>query len=755
MATFGSLSAATTSNASYTGTGGFDIVNYYQNKGNYSLTFDTSNDKVTVKNNKTGVTDTLIGISEIYFNAGNPDVLITPKVSSFNFPANSKYVNLYLSSGTQTVSLDAHANVVLGLGNETITNNLYSTSRFNGVVAFWGATKGAVVDLEIGKATSGSGYDITLNNIYQVRFNGANGDTAAGSSGSDTFYFDGFTNGNSSFIDGRGGVDKADFYSGLISEYLIKTSVDGKTTTVQRNGYTANFKNVESFLFHQNGTENISFNYKDFIDFSVIGTSTLLSSKNLWQSTLSSQGSKLSFSFMLATPTYGGADGGTGFTAPTDSYKTAVRNILSQLPKFIGIDFLEVSDATASYGQLRFGANQQTLTKGYAFNPSDTSTDKAGDVWLDIETLALLTPGQEGYQVLLHEIGHALGLIHPQGESDIGTGTVLLNQWNNNLYTVMSGNVSSSHLWQSWYGCLDMQALQSLYGARTTPINPSDNTYAFSDTDGQKISSLSDTGGINTLDCSNNSLGVSVNLMPSGFSSIGKTMDDLAAFNNVYIDARTLIQNAYGSKFDDVLMGNNADNVFYPLDGNDIIDGKAGLNKVVISRAASGFNWSINSNNQHLLVEDKNQKLGLKDLFNIQRVNFADTSFAFDLSANSAAGKTAEILGAAFGLNALTNKPYVGVGLSLFDGGMGMQDVATLAISTGLVSAPDNTSFVKAVWSNVVGSPIDDANLNTYVGQLNRGALSQAALLALAASSSMNASHVNLVGLAQSGLEYA
>jgi hypothetical protein len=44
-------------------------------------------------------------------------------------------------------------------------------------------------------------------------------------------------------------------------------------------------------------------------------------------------------------------------------------------------------------------------------------------------------------------------------------------------------------------------------------------------------------------------------------------------------------------------MGNNSDNVFYPLDGNDIIDGKAGLNKVVLSRAASGFNWAINSSN--------------------------------------------------------------------------------------------------------------------------------------------------------------
>jgi hypothetical protein len=111
-------------------------------------------------------------------------------------------------------------------------------------------------------------------------------------------------------------------------------------------------------------------------------------------------------------------------------------------------------------------------------------------------------------------------------------------------------------------------------------------------------------------------------------------------------------------------------------------------------------------------------------------------------------------LGAAFGLSALNNKQYIGVGLSLFDGGMSIQDVAALAIQTGLVSAPDKTSFVKAVWSNVVGSPIDDATLNTYVNQLNKGVLTQSALLAAGATTSVNASHVNLVGLAQSGLAY-
>ncbi len=756
MATFGSLTSATSANNTYTGTGGFDVVNYYQSKNNYSITYDAPNDKITVRNNKTGVIDTLIGISEIYFNAGNPDVWLAPKVLNFNYPANSPYINLYLSAGAQNISLDAWATVVVGQGNETIVNDLYPTSRTLGTVAFWGSTKGANVDLESGRATSGDGYAITIKNIYHVRFNGANGDTAYGSSGSDTFYFDGFTKGNASFIDGRDGVDTADFYSGLLSEYILKTSVDGKTTTIQRNGYTANFNNVETFLFHQNGTQNISLNYKDFIDFSAVGPATLIASKNLWQNTLSAQGNQLSFSFMSASPSYGGADGGTGFTAPTENYKTAVKSILSQLSKFIGIDFVEISDATSSYGQLRFGANQQASTKGYSFNPSDSATDKAGDVWLDVETLSLMSPGQEGYQVLLHEVGHALGLIHPQGETDPVTGTSarLLGQWNNNLYTVMSDVQASNHLWQSWFGPLDMQALQTLYGAKAASFNPADTNYVLKDADGQKLQTLSDAGGLNTIDCSGLTLGVSISLRPNTFSSVGKTMDDLAAFNNMYIDSLTIIQNVSGSRFDDVLIGNDQSNVFYPLEGNDIIDGKGGINRAVFQGAAGGYSWDINASNQHLNVADKGQKLGNKDLFNIQRLNFSDTNIAFDLMPTDSGGKTAQILGAAFGLSALSNKPYVGIGLSLFDGAMGLQDVATLAIQTGLVSAPDNTSFVKAVWSNVVGSPIDDANLNTYVGQLNKDAFTQASLLVLAATSSFNTSHINLAGLAQTGLEY-
>jgi hypothetical protein len=672
---------------------------------------------------------------------------------TFVLPAGS-YIDLFAGQGNQNITLIGSATIWINNGSSKSSYTLTNSGTSNNRVGFNGPGP-ITVDLQAGTAIDGWGSTDTLVNFQTISLPGNNGDKAYGTMGDDIFWLN-FGKSGSGYVDGRGGNNTVYLWQLQPTDVSISVSVDARNITISKGAHVDTLKNISNVRFNfPDGTQNFTQSLKSYINFNAVGAQTLIApGTKAWNGLSNGSLGPLSFSFMAATPTYGGQEGGTGFSTPSAAYQNAVRSILAQISKAVGLDFVEVSDSDKTYGQFRFGTNQQTLTKGYSFNPQEVSNDKAGDVWLDVETTALLKAGQEGYQVLIHEICHALGLTHPLAESDSSGATVLLNQWNNTAYTVMSDNTSANRLWQSGLGPLDLQALQSLYGARTTPQSSTNDVYALSDQTGQMMSMISDSGGLNVLDCSGVTLGVSIDLNPNGFSSVGKTLDDLAAFNNVYIDATTLIQNAYGSKFDDVLMGNNADNVFYPLDGNDIIDGKAGLNKVVLSRAASGFNWSINSGNQHLLIEDKNQKLGLKDLFNIQRVNFADTSFAFDLNANSAAGKTAEILGAAFGLNALTNKPYVGVGLSLFDGGMGMQDVATMAISTGLVSASDNTSFVKTVWSNVVGSPIDDANLNTYVGQLNRGALSKASLLVLAATSSINASHVNLVGLAQTGLEY-
>lgn len=147
----------------------------------------------------------------------------------------------------------------------------------------------------------------------------------------------------------------------------------------------------------------------------------------------------------------------------------------------------------------------------------------------------------------------------------------------------------------------------------------------------------------------------------------------------------------------------------------------------------------------------------ISDTFtNIQRIHFADKNIAVDLAATESAGETALMIGAAFGKAALDKADYVGIGLQLFDGGQTLQQVAQLCVGTGLISAPDNTSFVKAVWLNVIGSPIDPGNLSYFTGLLSGsgGTMSQADLLVLAATTQENIDHIGLVGLQTTGLAY-
>jgi hypothetical protein len=673
---------------------------------------------------------------------------------TFTYPASSSYIDLYAGQGNQNITLIGSSTIWINNGSSKFTYTLVNAQGSNNRVAFNGPGP-VTVDLQAGYAIDGWGSKDVVVNFQTVSVPGNNGDKVYGTSGDDTIWIN-FNQKGSGLVDGRGGNNAIYLWQLQPSDVVIKTSADARSATLSRNGYTDTLLNITSIRFNfPDNTQNFSQSLKSFIDFSSVGSQTILGAKNQWQSLLGAQNNQLTYSFMTATPAYGGAEGGAGFTAPSDSYKAAVRTIFSQISKQINMDFVEVPDSASAYGQFRFGANQQTTSAGYSFSPLDSATDKAGDVWLDTSVLSQMSPGQQGFQSLLQNIGHALGLIAPLPETDTSGATVLLNQWNNSAYTVMSPNLASNRLWQTSMGPLDVQALQTLYGARTLPPVNGSNVFALSDQSGQQISTLSSATSANTLDCSKLSLGVSINLMPNSFSSVGKTADDLAALNNIFIDPLTSIQTLYGSAYDDVLMGNNLNNVFYPGDGNDIVDGKNGLNKVLFNKPSSSYNWFVSPGNSHLIISDTVQKSGTKDLFNIQRVSFQDTNFAFDLSGNSSGALTAEILGAALGPSALKNKQYVGAGLNLFDSGKSLQDVASLILSTGLVSSPDNASFVKAVWQNVIGAPIDDANLNTYVGQLNKGVFTQSSLLALAATVPQNLSSINLVGLVQTGLEYA
>ena len=115
------------------------------------------------------------------------------------------------------------------------------------------------------------------------------------------------------------------------------------------------------------------------------------------------------------------------------------------------------------------------------------------------------------------------------------------------------------------------------------------------------------------------------------------------------------------------------------------------------------------------------------------------------------AGTTAKILGAVFGKASLTNKSYVGTGLYFLDAGWSYDNLAKLAAETA--GAKTNDQLVNLLWNNIVGTTPTATDKAPYLSLLENG-LTVGALVHLAADSALNSANINLVGLAQTGIEY-
>ncbi len=134
----------------------------------------------------------------------------------------------------------------------------------------------------------------------------------------------------------------------------------------------------------------------------------------------------------------------------------------------------------------------------------------------------------------------------------------------------------------------------------------------------------------------------------------------------------------------------------------------------------------------------------------ITRRKMPDGKFiAYDIDKN--AGTTAKILGAVFGKQAVTNKAYVGIGLHFLDAGWTYDNLAGLALD--VAGAKTNDQIVSLLWANVIGSKPTAADKQPFIALLENG-MTAGALAHLAADSSFNTTNINLVGLAQTGIEY-
>jgi len=202
-----------------------------------------------------------------------------------------------------------------------------------------------------------------------------------------------------------------------------------------------------------------------------------------------------------------------------------------------------------------------------------------------------------GYANLLHELGHAIGLSHPD---DYATPFPQYDSASSyyqatKLFSIMAypdGRVGVLGVWQDPMtpGIDDIAAAQRLYGANMT-TRTGDTTYGFNSNADEPYFRITgdpnqsfvrftvwDAGGNDTFDFSGYAYNHVIDLREGHLSSVSHLSPDFGNVEgyNVGIAYGTVIENAIGGSGGEMMYGNDANNHIVGNGGADFINGGAG-----------------------------------------------------------------------------------------------------------------------------------------------------------------------------------